>query len=180
MHYCNLFKPAITAHSHCRSLWVIFSLTAVVVCEPISLSLSQFVSPSPSHYHAWDELWTLNKILWTKLSLTHSASLLLSLTRSGCFWLSLVVSGSLSLIHSFTFCSFQPTLTQSGSLWLSQELIGSQDPSCSARNVGVPLPQLMTPCTLVVLFSWCLFFATCQYILQVFLDKNWKSPLSPI
>ena len=127
MHYCNLFKPAITAHSHCRSLCVIFSLTAVVVCEPISLSLSQFVSPSPSHYHAWDELWTLNKILWTKLSLTHSASLLLSLTRSGCFWLSLAHSGSLSdsLFHFLLTPAHSDSVWFTLAHWLTRSLLGS-------------------------------------------------------
>ena len=101
-----------------------------------------------------------------------SDSLLLSLTRSGCLWLSLVSlahSGSLSgsLFH---YRSFQLTLTQSGSLWLSQALIGSQGP-CSARNVGAPLPQLISPCTLVVLMS---FFLPVNILFRYFLIRIGK------
>ena len=105
-------------------------------------------------------------------TLAHSSSLWLTLALPDTLWLSLVSlahSGSLSgsLFH---YRSFQLTLTQSDSLWLSQALIGSQGP-CSARNVGAPLPQLISPCTLVVLMS---FFLPVNILFRYFLIRIGK------
>ena len=86
------------ACNKCCVLKYVFNL----FCEPISLSLSRFVSQSPSHCRA---LWAVSKVL---VSQALFGSLLLS------FWLSNWLNLSLSL-----------SLIQARSLWLTLALSGS-------------------------------------------------------
>ena len=86
------------ACNKCCVLKYVFNL----FCKPISLSLSRFVSQSPSHCRA---LWAVSKVL---VSQALFGSLLLS------FWLSNWLNLSLSL-----------SLIQARSLWLTLALSGS-------------------------------------------------------
>ena len=161
-------------------------LTNKYVCVAISLSLSLFVSHFPFHCRSlWpylplivvhDELWTWTRYLWawTKLSLWLTLALpdtlWLSLAVSGVsgsFWLSLWFTLSLSLIPAHSD-SVWFTLALSGAHWLTRSLLSSQC-RCSVAAAYIAM------------YLGCLdvFFSTCQYIIPVFLDKNWKSPLSP-
>ena len=152
MHYCNLCKPAIIAPFHCRRLRVIFPFT-VAVCHPISLLLSCMMSCEQGTCEPEQAL-----------SLTHSASLLLSLA----LWLSLVVSGSFWLSLWFTLSlSLIPadsvwfTLALSGAHWLTRSLLGSQ---CRC-SVAAAYIALHLGCLVFLMSFFCylsIYYSDCQ------------------
>lgn len=128
------------------------------------ISMSHFVCQFPSHCRAWR---AVSKVLvaWTKLSLTHSCSLLLSpalsLAHSGTLFLTLAHSCFLSLSHSGSFwltLSLSPILAHSDSVWLTLAHSGSFRCS-SAHKVLVWLPTSLPQ---FILPRWRHQYCTCQ------------------
>ena len=120
--------------------------------QPISLSLSCFVSQFLIHWSAW---WSVSKLffilsqalsgsLW--LTLAHSGSLLITLAQpyslSGSLWRTLAHSGSL-LISLWLTLALSDSLWLTLAVWLSQAFIFSQDP-CWAGYVVAAKPQFMS------------------------------------